>query len=398
MTQILKRLEIIKSSIEIEELEIIELQIAKLQKLEIDEDVKLIIQKLKDGEYSTAGMLIQNYLAKFSGVTVYIDEEIQELKFEFKFLEFKLQNLIEQKTEYLADIEEFNNQYNLRLGELIKTILNLKKEILYKQTIKQAQFREKYKENLKTFQETKDTIEELKDTIAKLKKVLENIDEDDEDYEELTKAYKKLQEELENLESELKNQEEELQKTKEFIENETIEEEYEEAKINYDEYENEYKQSKENLKDVIQLSDDEKAELKKLYKKAAKMCHPDVVPDELKEKATQMMQQLNDSYSKQDLAKIKAILSSLENGTIFESTSDKLEDKIKLQEIIKEYKQNIKDLEEEIARIMEDETYKIINELDDWDLYFEELKSNLEAQKHELEEEAKKILEEEVSS
>jgi DNA repair exonuclease SbcCD ATPase subunit len=392
MTQILKRLEIIKSSIAIEELEIIELQIAKLQTLGIDEDVLHIIQNLEDGAYSTAETLIQNYLARFGGVVIYEDSELTSLKLELKSLESKLQNLIEEKTEYLNDIEEFNNEYNLRLGELIRAILNLKKEILYKQTIKQVRIKEKYKEDLQTFEETKETIEELKNTIAELEEALKNIDEEDEEYEELTKAHKELQEEIEVLEKELENQEEELEKTKEFIEDETIEEEYEEAKANFDEYENEYEQTKENQKDVMQLSDDEKAELKKLFRETARLCHPDIVPDEFKEKATQMMQQLNDAYSKKDLKKIKEILSSLENGTVFEITSDKLEDKIKLQEKINEYKQNIKDIEDEIARIVEDDTYQTVSGLDDWDGYFEELKSDLEAQKEELEEEAGEIL------
>jgi len=400
MTQILKRLEIIKSSIAIEELEIIEQQTAKLQTFEIDEDVRLIIRNLEDGAFSTAITLIQNYLTKFSGVVIYVDSEVQGLKLELKSLESKLQNLIEQKTEYLSDIEEFNNEYNLHLGELIKAILSLKKEMLYKKIIKQHKQKAKYQENLQTFEETKETIEELKNTIAELEEALESIDEDDENYEELIKAHKELQEEIEILEKELENQEEELEKTKEFIEDETIEEEYEEAKTNFDEYENEYKQTKENQKDVMQLSDDEKIELKKLFKKAARLCHPDIVPDEFKEKATQMMQQLNDAYSKKDLKKIKEILSSLENGTVFEFASDKLEDKIKLQEKIKEYKQNIKDIEDEIARIMEDDTYQTISGLDDWDEYFEELKSDLEAQKEELEEKARGILkekEEEIS-
>jgi DNA repair exonuclease SbcCD ATPase subunit len=329
MTQILKRLEIIKSSIAIEEIEIIKLQTAKLQTLGIDEDVRIIIQNLEDGAYSTAETLIQSYLSKFSGLIVYEDSELSSLKFELKALESKLQNLIEQKTEYLSDIEEFNSEYNLHLGVLIKAILNLKIEILYKQTIKQVRLKEKYKENLQTFEETKETIEELKNTIAELEEALEGIDEDDEEYEELIKAHKELQEEIEKLEKELENQEEELEKTKEFIEDETIEEEYEEAKANFDEYE-----------------------------------------------------------------KIKKILSSLENGTVFEFASDKLEDKIKLQEKIKEYKQNIKDIEDEIARIMEDDTYQTISGLDDWDGYFEDLKSELEIQKKELEEEARGILEE----
>ena len=48
MLQIIKRLEIIKSSILIEDIEIIELQIMKLNSLKIDENVQEIIKKLKN--------------------------------------------------------------------------------------------------------------------------------------------------------------------------------------------------------------------------------------------------------------------------------------------------------------------------------------------------------------
>ena len=50
------------------------------------------------------------------------DIELEKLKKELKSLESKLQELVEQKTEYLNDIEEFNREYNLHLGELIKDI------------------------------------------------------------------------------------------------------------------------------------------------------------------------------------------------------------------------------------------------------------------------------------
>lgn len=98
---------------------------------------------------------------------------------ELKSLELTLQNLVMQKTEYLNDIEEFNKEYNLHLGEIIKEILNLKKEILYKQAINQQKQKEKYKEDIQTFEETKATIEELKSTISELNEALETIDKDD---------------------------------------------------------------------------------------------------------------------------------------------------------------------------------------------------------------------------
>ena len=393
MTQILKRLEIIKSSIAIEDEEIIELQIMKLQKLGIDDDVKAILKKLEDTDYAKALKEIEAYLVKYSGVVEYVGGEVQGLKLELKALESKLQELVEQKTEYLNDIEEFNREYNLYLGQLIKEILNLKKEIFYKKTIRQQKEKEKYEEEKQTFKDTKETIDELKSTISELEEALESIDEDDENYDEFYQAYNELEDELEKLQKELESQEEELEKAKEFIEDDEIQDEYEEVKFQYDEYNREYDNIKEEQSSKISISEEEKIELKKLYKKTARLCHPDIVPDELKERANEMMQQLNEAYNKQDLNQVKKILHTLENGTGFELSSETIEDKELLKEKIKEYKENIQNIKSELDEIKQDETYQTIAELDDWDVYFEELKNGLESEKERLMIKAREVLE-----
>ena len=392
--QILKRLEIIKSSIAIEDEEIIELQVMKLQKLDIDDYIKAIVAYLEAMNYTKAMKAIEAYTLRYSGVVEYVDSEVQGLKLELKSLESKLQELVEQKTEYLNDIEEFNREYNLHLGKLVKDILNLKKEILYKKTIKQQKQKAKYQEDIQTFQESKETIDELKSTIGELEDALESIDEDNENYDELTQAYRELKEELEKLEDELELQEEELEKAKEFIEDESIEQEYEEVKSHYEEFESEYEHIKESVQNSPTLNDEEKKELKSLYKKAARLCHPDIVPDELKEKAHELMQKLNDAYSKKDISKVKEILHSLQNGTSFEVSSETIEDKELIRAKIKEYLKNIEAIKSEIEEIKEDETYQTIVELDDWDEYFKELRGGLEAEKERLEEEAREVLEE----
>jgi len=339
-------------------------------------------------------LIKQNKPKKVKKPTVKKDIELENLKKELKSLESKLQELVEQKTEQLNDIEEFNREYNLHLGELIKDILNLKKEILYKQTIKQQNQKVKYQEDIQIFQDTKETITELKSNIEELETALKSIDEDDEKYEELSQAHSELKEELEKLESELELEEEELEKTKEFIEDETIEQEYEEVNSHYKEFESEYEDIKESFENAITLNDEEKKELKSLYKKAARLCHPDIVPDELKEKAHDLMQKLNEAYSKKDISKVKEILLALKNGTNFEVSSETIEDKELLKSKIKEYKENIETIKSEIEDIKEDETYQTIDKIDDWDEYFEDLKSELNAEKEKLEDESREVLEE----
>lgn len=394
MTQILKRLEIIKSSIAIEDAEIVELQIAKLQRLDVDDKVQDIIDSLESSEYSKAIAMIEAYLSKYSGVVVYEDKEIASLKLELKTIENILQKLIEQKTELLCDIEEFNREYNLRLGGLIRRILSLNEEILYKKVLKKAKQKEKYKEDIKTFKETKANIDELKASIAELEEALREMNEDDDGYEEIRGAYDELRDELDKLKSELKAQEEELKKTRESVKDESIKEEYEKAKSEYKKFDNEYESIKENQKATQELDEDEKALLKQLFRKAARLCHPDIVPDELKEQAHKLMQQLNDAYAKKDLSEVKKILLSLENGSGFELSSESINDKELLRAKVNEYRQNIADTEDEINAIREDEIYRLISELDDWDEYFEEAKKELEAEIDRLEKELSEILEE----
>ena len=387
MLQIIKRLEIIKSSILIEDIEIIELQIMKLNSLKIDENVQEIIKKLKNSEYLLALEKIESFISRYSGVVVYQDKELLSLKFSLKQLEIKLQELIEEKIEYLKNIEEFNKEYNLHLGDIIKTILNLRKEILYKKTIKQKDERVKYKEQLETYDEIKNNIEEIKSNIDELEDILEMIDEDYEKYDYIKQSYDELRKELERLEKEKEKQEEELEKIKEFIEDETIEEEFEEAKSSYEEFETEYEIIKDKQKDIIDLSQDEKAELKKLFRKAAKICHPDIVADENKEQARKIMQELNEAYNKQDILKVKAILNSLESGFEFEVSSDSIDDKELLKVKIKDFENSIKDIIDEIKSIKEDDTYHILKEIDDLEEYFNELKIELEKEKNKLEDE-----------
>lgn len=53
MQQILKRFELIKTSIVIEDEEIIELQVAKLSSMDVDDEVKKILQKIADCDYGS---------------------------------------------------------------------------------------------------------------------------------------------------------------------------------------------------------------------------------------------------------------------------------------------------------------------------------------------------------
>jgi hypothetical protein len=395
------RLKLLSLALQHKDSDIVKVIVSKvLEQSDLDKQVVDIITNiefnLKFNQFENSINEINDYLNKKLTIVVkYEDGELKELKQQLKKLEIKFQELIEEKTEYLNDIEEFNTQYSLHVGDLIKTILNLKKEILYKKTIKNQKLKKQYKANKDICDETKQTIDELKNTVTELEEILENIDKDDENYEEISSAYNEIKEELEKLEDELILQEEKLEKTEEQLkDNEIFEEEYEEAKATYEQFDNEYEHIKDTQKDVIKLDEEQQKELKILFKKAAKLCHPDIVADELKEKAHEIMQSLNDAYSKKDIEQVKKILLSLESGTTFKTVSSDIEDKELLLNKIKEFEQNISDLKDEIEHIKLDDTFTTISQLDNWDEYFEELKNKLAEQKNNLEKEEMEVLSE----
>ncbi|MDD2651688.1 MAG: hypothetical protein PHX44_01395 [Sulfurimonas sp.] len=400
MNSLLKnRLSLLLETLKIKDYEVSEILIAKILELgDIEQEIDLILEDIMFKDYTLAYQNLTKYIntmQKTHDITIYEDKEFHKLQRELKKLEKKLQSLSEQKAEYLNDIEEFNTQYNLHLGSIIENILNLKKEILYKQTIKKQKLKEQYAQDHKTYNETKETVDELKSTIDELKNALDNIDESHEQYDEIYKAYQELQDELEELEDALYSQEQKLNDIKEEIDDDEVLEEYEEAKQTYEDYHREYEYIKEE--NSVVLNEDEKKELKTLWKKACKLCHPDIVIDKFKEKAHEIMQMLNDAYSKKDISKVKEILNSLENGTTFEISSDVIEDKQLLKAKIEELEESIKRVINEIEEIKTDDTFVTISELDDWDAYFEELKAELKKQEEVLKDEAIGILEEKNS-
>lgn len=394
MKQIIKRLEIIKSSIAIDDEEIIELQIIKLKELDADSGIKNILKKLENLDYGSAMGDIENYIKQHTGMVEYVDSEVLGLKLELKSLEKKLQSLSQEKTEYLNDIEEFNTQYNIHLGDITKNILNLKKDILYKQTQKQQKVKDKYKEDTQIYQDSKDTIDEIKEAIKELEELLKNIDENHENYEEIIRTYNNLKKELNDLEDDLIKQEIELNKIKDDLEDDELFKNYEEAKTFYEEFHHEHENIKEKQSDRLELKDEDIKELKIMWKKACRLCHPDIVTDELKEKANEIMQSLNHAYSRRDINKVKQILLNLENGLVFEVSSDKIDNKEILKSKIEEFRQSIIHIQEEIENIKSDDTFKTISNLENWDEYFEELKNELKVEEKRLEDESKVVLEE----
>ena len=377
MKEIVKRLELIKTAIAIEDEEIIELQVMKLQKMDVDDEVVFILECLETLDYGDAVVYIERYIEKYSGLVVYEDKELEALRFELKALEEKLQQESERKNEYLNDISEFKTLYSVTLGDMIAEVLELRQKILAHSLQKKNDIFKKLKDE---YVEIKDVVKEMKTMLNELEEELEELDEFDDEYEKAYKEYKDIKEELLEKEDELDEKREEAKEAKESLKDDPVFEEYEEAKNDYKEFNQEYKEAKEKQKNSFNLDEDEKKELKTAFRKASKLCHPDIVTDELKEQAEELMKELNDAYSTKNLKRVKEILFSLENGTGFDVGSDKIDNKEQLRTKIAEFRESLANIEKEIEALQENEIYTLLNEIDDVDEYLREMKVQLDSE------------------
>jgi hypothetical protein len=292
LSKVIKRLELIKNLISLEEEDEIETQIAKLEKGDLTAELKNIFVFLREKSFSKAAIAIGKFINEHNGLSLYIDPEIESLKLEAKSLEAKLNKLSDEKADLEKLIHEFGVRHNKELGELILKILKFRKNQA-KGTSKETEAEEDYKNYSEEFE------------ISKNEKIAE-------------------------------------------------------------------------------LTEEELLEIKKKYRKASKLCHPDVVSEDQNELADKLFTELNAAYERNHLEKVKEILENLERGNFFVSKSDAINEKQLMKAEIEKLKIRIRQLQQEMQLIKESDAYRTISSIEDWDIYFKETKEKLEEQAKEL--------------
>jgi hypothetical protein len=300
MKQILKRLEIIKNSISIEDDETVQLQVERLRERDIDDEVNNILALIQNTDFEKVVPLIDQYVRQFSSLVVYEDEQIQGLKLELKILEKQFLLLSCRVEEYHNSINDFNATYHLELGVLIEEVLVLREEY----------YEFMYKNNTQY------------------------------EYE-----YFEAKKDFENFHEEFKNQ---------------------------------------HYETPLELSKVEKKELKRLYKKASRLCHPDIIEDDKREKAEDIFKLLNAAYQQRDVKKVSEILEQLLNGESFSITSDSVFDKKVLKREIGVTREKIKSIKIELESIKQNETFILVNKIESLDAYFEEQRKQLQEEKENI--------------
>jgi len=119
------------------------------------------------------------------------------------------------------------------------------------------------------------------------------------------------------------------------------------------------------------LSNDQQKELKRLYRAATQLCHPDKVGERDKEDAQRVFIELDEAYKKNDLGCVRSILERLRSHAPFSDPAETIDDKTLLQKDIDRLRARIDALAIEIMALKDSETYRTLSPLGDWEQYFE---------------------------
>ena len=99
VTKVINRLNLIKNLISLEEEDIITEQVNKLQEFQNDNDIYEIISLLHQKSYGKVIIAIESFIKSRNQVAVFVDPEIEALRFEAKSLELKIQQLSDEKLD-----------------------------------------------------------------------------------------------------------------------------------------------------------------------------------------------------------------------------------------------------------------------------------------------------------
>ena len=135
------------------------------------------------------------------------------------------------------------------------------------------------------------------------------------------------------------------------------------------------------------MTEEEKEAIKKTFRKATMLCHPDKVGDQFKEAAQSIFIELKAAYDKNDYKKVNEIFEDLKKGDFFKYKSETVTEKDLLKVAITKIRKQIKNLETEIISIKQSDTYKTINSIDNWDEYYAITKQKLQEELHKLKKE-----------
>lgn len=384
MNKIIKRLEIIKSAIELEDEEIIQQQLVHLQRESGDPVITAIAQAIETRRFSDAMREIATWLQNQRAITNWQDPAIAASKLELKALENQLRELIDTRNTRIQILDEFNDQYHLRLGPLMSRILELRKQLAASALRRQEAERRRREKDYLSCQQY---ISLAVDRLAQLKQQWMGMDSASRAAVDIRQRIQQQTELITDLLAEIRELEADFSRQ----DDSDTRQAQEEAAHEYEEYQEQQQDAQHRFARDQRLSPDERNELKRLWRQASRLCHPDVVADELKEKAHQMMVQLNLARQNADLAAIRALLTQLQSGLEPMMASDRLNNLDHLRQKIQQLRIQIDALMKEIAGLEAENAWRLATSVRDKEAYFSEQERALAELRDTLETQVKHV-------
>ncbi|MGU3414683.1 DNA repair protein [Enterobacteriaceae bacterium C34A] len=299
MNKPIKRLEIIKNAIELEDDEIVQGQLVRLKKEPLDEALSAIVQALEARRYADAITAITAWLQSQRALTAWQDPQIAASKLELKTLEAELQDLVDRRNARIQRLDDFNDLYMTRLGPLMTEILRLRKVLAEKM------LRRQLREGSRS--------EPIAEESAR------QADAASQDYES---------------------------------------------------YRQRHQEAQQHQAAQQRLAESERQELKRLWRQASKLCHPDLVADALKAEANTLMVRLNQARQHGDLTTVRTILARLMQGQHPEMASARLNELAPLRQRINEMRRQIQALHLELSGLEKEGAWQLVTTLRDTEGYF----------------------------
>ncbi|MEX9251691.1 DNA repair protein [Pseudenterobacter timonensis] len=382
MSTPIKRLEIIKNAIELEDDEIVKSQLSRLKNEACDEALRAIVVALEEKNYSAAMAAIIAWLQGQRAVTTWHDPQVAASRLELKALEEQLRDLIDRRNARAQQLDDFNDLYFSRLGPLMQQILQLRKTLaelkLRRQQAEARRREEDYRRCQRYMAHAVETLSILTQRWCDLPA----------DAVEATEARKHLQQQsnlIANLLAEALELENGLTRAEE-----PARQARDEANEEYEKYREQNHDAEVRLRKGKRLSQEDRNELKRLWRQASKLCHPDLVADDLKEEANAMMVQLNQAKQRGDVKAIRSLVARLQQGFEPLMASDRLNDLARIRKKMAQVREQIDTLVDELAALEKEESWLLISSLSDLEAWFArqekslgEVRASLEQQVHE---------------
>ena len=362
MQILLKRLEIVRAAMSLADETLIAQQLPALRAALADlpanstpqAALTLIVEALESGHYPRAMQRINAFLAAQAALVVHLDEELAALRLELAGLERLVGAQTLARDEMQERLERFSRDFLACCGAPLQEIFALREAIarLEWQQLRRAR---RHAEEREGYQREAD--EDYLDATAEDEEIaaqVEDWEDAADERAELQELYDQYCDWLDALDAAPADGADDAEAAayEEFAEAQRQREDFARDKAQSDE-------AQAAEPPVAELDADEEDRLKKAYRRACHLCHPDRVAAEFKAQAEALFKELGAAHKRKDVAAVERYLAQLQRG-VFTAASEALTDREALQARIAELRASIDALNAEIAAIAADETWALL--------------------------------------